>query len=94
MTNPSSAEEDRVIGVTHIERMAAVRTYTIYQHPADFPTVPYVVRGWHTTKMGTVASGEVAFADTLEQARGYIPEGMYNLDRDPDDDPVIVETWV
>ena len=31
---------------------------------------------------------------TLEEARKLIPEGLSRLNRDPNDDPVIVESWL
>ena len=31
--------------------------------------------------------------DSLLEARAKIPEGLYRSPRDPNDDPVIVETW-
>jgi hypothetical protein len=47
-----------------------------------------------------VLKGRIAFAqfagvyDTLEEARKDIPQGLYCLGRDPNDDPVIVESWI
>lgn len=31
--------------------------------------------------------------DSLEEARAKVPEGLYRMERHPQDDPVIVETW-
>ena len=78
------------VGVTPI-----MPTWTIYATPADFPSVPYVVRGWLVGPGGQVRdSGAIGFADTLEQARNYLPPGLVRFERSPDDDPVIVETWL
>lgn len=69
--------------------------YTIYDHPTDFPH-SFVVRRW------TVINGPefVKVADllpyavgpTLDAVRAVLPEGLYNLGREKDDDPSIAET--
>ena len=41
-----------------------------------------------------VAYAPVGFADTLEDARYLIPLGRTRIDRSPEDDPVIVESWI
>jgi len=33
-------------------------------------------------------------ASTLEELREKLPFGLHRLPRNPNDDPVIVETWV
>jgi hypothetical protein len=69
--------------------------WTIYAAPTDFPNVPYLVRGWAILPGGELmATGAMAFADTLAQARGVIPVGLVQMERSLDDDPVIVETWL
>lgn len=69
--------------------------WTIYASPADFPSVPFVVRGWIITESGGLMfNGAVGFADTLDQARGYIPAGLVCMARSDDDEPQIVETWL
>jgi len=79
------------VGVTPIMTM-----WTIYAAPADFPDVPYVVRGWAVGPgFGEVtATGAIGFADTLDQARGCLPPGLACIQPSPEDDPVIVETWL
>lgn len=67
--------------------------WTIYSRPADYPTVPYVVRAWQITADGPVDAGVLGLADSIEQARGYLPEGATRLGRMDEDDPVIVESW-
>lgn len=69
--------------------------YTIYDSPADFPGIPFVVRAWVVGGGGQLAaSGEPLFADTLERARSCVPPGMHRMERSPDDEPQIVETWI
>jgi len=69
--------------------------FTIYDHPTDVPEpFGFVVREWHIRKEGAVPDPEARFAMTLEEARALIPAGLYCLDRNPEDDPKIVETWL
>lgn len=67
--------------------------WTIYQHPSDQP-YPYVVRQWVVRPSGPVPHSGSIPAMTLEEARGCVPPGLHRIDRDPTDDPVIVETWL
>lgn len=68
--------------------------YTIYERPADYPG-SFVVREWHIVRGRTapVAGDLVAVVDTLGDARAAVPDGLYNLGRQPGDDSVIVEVW-
>ena len=69
--------------------------WTIYARPADFPEVPFLVRGWLVLPNGAlVPSGAVAFADTLEQARNVLPKGLMRFERDAEDEAQIVESWM
>jgi hypothetical protein len=73
-----------------------MRSYTIYARPADYPSVAYVVRGWLIEADGPTPTGEVFFADSLREARGFLPkeQTFVRFDRSPDDAPSIVETWL
>ena len=71
--------------------MSSLRQYTIYDHPRDFPG-GFVVREWEISA-GGMASVRAWTAPSLEAARELIPEGLFCLQRDAADDPVIVETW-
>lgn len=65
--------------------------WTIYDHPRDFPR-HVVVRGY------AVAVGPLPVAclyDTLAEARADCEaHGCVPMSRSPEDDEVIVETWV
>lgn len=75
--------------------MEPLTVWTIYAAPADYPSVPFVVRGWRTSVRGDVVdTGMIGFADTLDQARAYLPEGLYCVGRSDDDEPQIVESWL
>jgi hypothetical protein len=67
--------------------------WVITRRPLDFPE-------HYAMRRQLVLKGRIAFAqfagvyDTLEEARKDIPQGLYCLGRDPNDDPVIVESWI
>ena len=62
---------------------------TIYFNPSDFPPDSWVVRLWLLDKPTTWFRVE----NSLEAIREHIPDGLYRMDRQEGDDPVIVETW-
>lgn len=73
---------------------AVLTQYAIYQNPADYPGW-FVVRRWevHTGVPAPVPSPNPKLARSLEDARKAVPAGYYNIGRQPEDDPVIVEVW-
>lgn len=74
---------------------STLQLWTIYRSPADFPDVPYVLRNWLVGPGGALADGgALGFADTLEEARSYLPAGLSMVPRAPNDEPQIVETWL
>lgn len=68
---------------------ANIRMYVVYDHPSDYPNC-FVVRLW---KNGQPTLTHI-LAESLEQARKMIPNGLVRIPRHVSDDPVIVETWV
>ena len=72
---------------------SVLEMWVIYERPKDYPQ-GFVARRW------LIAAGEprptsVAFvADTLEGARAQLPPGLFRMDRQPDDEPQIVEVWL
>lgn len=71
-------------------------TFTIYEKPKDYPD-KFVVRRWgvvHGRSMPVPDPKAWAVTDSLEMARKSLPRGLYRTARHPQDDPVIVETWV
>lgn len=64
--------------------------YVIYQSPSDYPG-KFVTRLWKGPK--PQQEPEVV-ADTLEEARAAVPQGLYRMQRAQSDDPVIVESWL
>jgi hypothetical protein len=68
--------------------------YTIYESPKDYPGM-YVVRRYFVDARGPVADVKpLVVTKDLEKARGALPVGVYPLGRQPDDDPVILESWI
>lgn len=67
--------------------------YVIYEKPKDHPT-KFVVRQW-IIGPGTAKAGPmISTSDTLEEAQATLPEGLTNIPRFANDDPVIVEVWM
>lgn len=69
--------------------------WTIYERPADFPD-HFVVRPHLITRDGPVAQQVGCLTDSLEQAREVASDDGWRhlIPRAPEDDPVIVETWL
>ncbi len=68
--------------------------WVIYRRPRDMPDREYVMRP-HVVR-GTESEPHWIYfiAPTLEQIRAHLPPGACCLGRHPDDDPVIVESWI
>jgi len=67
--------------------------WVIYNKPSDYPN-HFVVRRQRALPGEIVPEKLAQIAETLEEARKLIPPGLYCLGRFPDDDPVIVESWI
>ncbi len=63
--------------------------WVVYEKPSDFPD-KFVLRKW----LNDEPTEEIQTADTLEDIRKKVPEGLVRLSRDLKDDPVIVEVWL
>ena len=67
--------------------------WVIYDHPKDYPH-HFVVRAQIIIDGQTIHGSPRLFA-TLGHARKYgIPPGLVCFQRAPEDDPVIVESWL
>jgi hypothetical protein len=69
--------------------------WTIYCRPSDLPDFAFVARP-HVVEGGCApyALQQFETGATLGEVRAKLPAGLTRLDRHPDDDPVIVETWL
>jgi hypothetical protein len=68
--------------------------YVVYRRPRDYPE-QYVVRIQRVSRGGVEPDREpFALGPPLADVRAALPPGLYNLGRQPDDEPQIVEVWV
>lgn len=68
--------------------------WTIYKSPPEFPN-HYAVQMWMVEVNGFVSMTQVAvLCETLEEARTQIPLGTVKFERDENDHPMIVETYI
>lgn len=72
-----------------VRAAAKVPLICVYENPEDYPG-KYVARLWDLQR----PTGFVVVADSLEEIREAIPEGMVRLNRTEKDAPAIVETWI
>jgi len=72
---------------------AVLPYWVVTSNPSDFRG-KIVVRRWNVRDGQTESTNEHHVYDSLEQARRHRPEGTTTIPRDPQDDPVIVETWI
>lgn len=82
---------DRVVqefDMRRIIKATRVPLICVYKNPADYPG-KYVARLWDVDTPTTL----VVVADSLEEIRIAKPQQMVIMQRHPNDDPVIVETW-
>lgn len=63
--------------------------WVVYDNPTDFPGL-FIARKW----VGETPTQELLQAETLEQLRAKLPQGLVRLDRHSGDDAKIVETWL
>lgn len=62
--------------------------WVVYDNPTDYPG-RFVARKW----LADTPTQELRLADSLEELRQLLPDGLCCLPRSPVDDPKIVETW-
>lgn len=66
--------------------------WTVYKRPLDHPD-KYVARRWLATPQPTPTDDKL-LADDLDALRKKLPPGLIRMSRQPEDDPVIVESWI
>jgi len=72
----------------------ALEMWVIYDHPKDYPN-SFIARRWLVDDKGERFTGDIINANSLEKLRiVLINIGKTCINRDPNDDPVIVETWL
>jgi hypothetical protein len=65
--------------------------WVIYQSPSDYPG-RFVARPHNALEQRVLTA--ILIANTLNELRTKVPAGLALLAREPNDDPVIIETWV
>ncbi|MER8619182.1 hypothetical protein NKG99_20485 [Mesorhizobium sp. M1409] len=71
-----------------------LRIWTVFEGAKDVQA-RYCARLSLITKDGVVATDQLIETDAIEDLRAqFEQEGLVHLDRDPTDDPVIVEVWL
>jgi hypothetical protein len=71
----------------------ALELWTVYRRPKDYPD-HCVARKSLIDQHGSRLTNDMFVADDLAEVRALLPKGLVRLTRHPDDDPVIVETWL
>ena len=67
--------------------------WVVYERPKDYPT-SYVVRRHDITREGSYATPDHTVHATLEEARTAVPYWAMRMERNPRDEPQILECWV
>jgi hypothetical protein len=74
----------------------AMEMFVVYKRPRDYPD-KFVVRRWWVGKTPghpDPDSDWFYLGETLEEVRAHVPEWCVRLERDPNDEPQIVEVWI
>lgn len=66
--------------------------WTVTWNSSDYPR--QAVARPHLIGRELQALREVVVADSLNELRKKLPAGLTKIDRDPEDDPVIIEVWL
>lgn len=67
--------------------------WTITDNPSDFPG-KFVARRHVVGGASAHPTDQHFVADTLAEIRAALPSGLICIARGPEDDPVIVESWI
>ena len=68
--------------------------WVIYFGATNHPPGTWVVRAWDILPGKLVPHALMHECRSLFEARCKVPEGLFRLNRQPDDDPCIVEVWI
>lgn len=67
--------------------------WVVYENPSDYPG-KYVLRRQTAEKGSISKDSECVVKDSYEELIEHIPQGKTRINRDLQDDPVIMETWI
>ena len=79
----------KAFDLAELRRKTRLPIIVIFRSPKDYPG-KYVARVFDLNSPTMLA----VTADTLEEIRGCVPEGMTRFPRSAADDPAIVESWL
>ena len=85
-TTPHEAAE------VHWANRERLPMWTITAHPSDF--IQGFVARMSLTLPSPKATDCALYGESLQDVRSMLPPGLVCIDRDPNDDPVIVEVWL
>jgi hypothetical protein len=68
--------------------------FVVYARPKDYPDKFVVRRWWITPGKPEPDADWVYVAETLEEVRAKVPGWCVRLERNPQDEPQIVECWI
>ena len=73
----------------------ALEMFVVYERPLDHPE-HFVMRRWliGAEKGKPTPTDYFVLGETLEEVRNSIPPHCVRLERDPNDEPQIVECWI
>ncbi len=76
-------------------RKIILQVIVIYKYPTDYPD-KFVAREQRVWNDGQIESKDELFAmgDSLDEIREKIPQHLVCLQRNPEDAPSIIETWI
>ena len=79
----------------HSRSESDLRMFVVYEKPKDYPD-EYVIREHIVTRDGRQLANAVLYGRgmTLAYVRTLLPNGLRNIGRFHDDDPVIMEVWI
>lgn len=70
---------------------SGLELWTIYELPRDHPYAAYLARKF----INDQPTMHILIADDIKELRRHFHQlGLFRLPRKPQDDPVIVETWL
>jgi len=76
-----------------MENNNKLEIWTIYDRPADYPD-KFVIRKFDIVGQMIMPTEEINLADTVDEAREFIPEGLGLIPRSPEDHINVVESWI
>lgn len=76
-----------------MEKGNRLEIWTIYDRPDDYPS-KFVVRKFDIVGQMIMPTEEINLADTVDEARELVPEGLCLIPRSPEDHINVVESWV